>query len=401
MKIIMYKLISLFLLGLTWNNVWAQTIDGPTEICPSSLLVTTYELIDYPCDAIANLNWQLDYPVSAAYGGSNPVVITWSTTGADDEAILSVTYDCINYSSDGTPVVTKDTVELEIAILNINEPIITSSSLVELTCSETEFTVNIASQPGSATYSVTHPDCFGYSYSSSSSQFNFTTDNSASGEICITIYQPSCGTSRTECITVTRECEDNLTFSSASPISNSYNPVNNYITASDVSTASFSNLEFKAGKAILLQPGFSGDKVFLAHIGPCSCVPDGQTGCFYQRSAQSTSTGTSSTRRNPQSSVNPDYIAKQQTRLVSTEDAVSNAFSIYPNPSSGAFTIHFEKQPLNATIQIFDIMGRLQKSIPANNPIQVIDASELESGVYLVVVSGQEHLFKEKIIISK
>lgn len=394
MKIMIYKLIGLLILSLTWNSAWSQSISGPTEICPASFMTTTYELIDIPCDEIEDVDWQLDYPVPILYSGTNPVVLTWSTTGSDNDATLTVTYKCINYDEDGEPIVTLDTVELEITILNINEPIITSSNLVELTCSDTEFTIDIASQPGGAVFDITYPDCFEYTYDNL--QFDFTTDNAATGEICITVYQLECGTSKTECVTVTRACEDNLIFSSSSPITDSYNSVNNYITASDVSTTAFSELEFKAGKAILLQPGFYANEVFLAHIGPCSCVPEGEIGCFYSR-APAGSNSTNGNQRNFR--FNSDNTTEHKEEVISTIEV--NTLNIYPNPSSGTFNIHFDELPLNTNIQIFDLMGRLRKSIPINNTIQTIDASELENGVYMIVVPSEEQLFKEKIIISK
>lgn len=407
MKIIIYKLISLLLLGLAYNNAWAQgvSIDGPTEICPSDLIINSYELIgtDATCDAIDNINWQLDYPVPILYSGTNPVTLTWSTTTASNEATLTVIYDCIDLDDDGNVLgTTRDTATLDITILNINEPIITSPSIVELDCNETAFTIDVSTQPGSEYYSVTQPDCFEYTYDATNSQFNFTTDNAASGEVCITVHHPSCGTSKTECITVQRACEDNLAFSSTSPITNSYHSVNNYITASDVSTTSFSTLEFKAGKAIVLQPGFYGNEVFLAHIGPCSCLPEGETGCSYGRFVQDNPTNMHVAQSKIQKVKMPDNsTTNQNTVLYSTAKAMHNSFSIYPNPSQGAFTVQFQKLPSNTIIQIFDMMGRVRKHITVNKLTQLINASDLENGVYIVVVSGQEHLFKEKIIISK
>lgn len=391
MKIIMYKLVILFLLGLTGNRVCAQTITGSTEFCPSGSISTSYSLTGTSCNSISNISWSCDYIGNVTFVGSNPVLMLWTPNAGDSEATVSVSYDCITYDSENNPQVDHETVDLDISVLNIHEPIIASSSVVELTCNETEFTVNLSAQPGSsATADVTHPNCFGYT--SSGTQFNFTTDNSASGEICITVNQPYCGISKKECITVTRECEDNLTFSSASPIDNEYNSVNRYIAASDASTASFSYLEFKAGKGILLRPGFSSNQSFLAHIGPCSCAPVLGNGCFYQKSLQSVSV------IDAQSSNDK---TEEGTDLFSRVNVANNAFIIYPNPSKGMFTIHFEEQAPNTTIQIFDVMGKLLKSIPTKSLIQTIDASELDNGVYIVVVSDGEQLLKEKMIISK
>jgi hypothetical protein len=387
MKNIMYKLI-IFLLGLMGNSASAQYITGPTEFCPpSNTIGGLYSLLG-ACSSASNINWELDYPSpGVTIVGSNPVSITWSPVSGETEGKIKVTYDCTD--TDGN--VTEEEVSLNVSVLYINQPIINSSSVVELTCDETTFTVNLGTQAGSsATYSVSHPSCFSYTYNNY--KFNFTTDNSASGEICITLNQPNCGTSIEQCITVTRECEDNLTFSSTSPIDNDYNSVNRYIAASDASTASFSDLEFKAGKGILLQPGFSSNQSFLAHIGPCSCAPVSGGGCFYQKNAESIPAD------DPQ---NTKEETKEGIDLFSTIDVENNRFVIYPNPSEGVFTIRFEEEPENAVIQIFDVMGKLRKSILNKNSVQIIDVSELENGVYIVVVAGKETLFKEKLVISK
>lgn len=401
MKIIMYKLVGLCLMVLIGNSLKAQTILGPTEFCPgNNFIVSNYTLNDGSCTDTENEEWELVYPVTSGIIGTNPIVLTWSTLGSGpDQATLKVKYDCVTYDSDGNKLTEEKTAELIIKILNINTPIITSSSVVNLVCNETEFTVNLAPQQGSVNYSVSAPDCF--SYSLSVSQLNFTTDNAASGEVCITVSRPFCGLSEQQCITVNRDCADELHFSSSSPISSSYNSVDNYITASNVSTTSFSTAEFKAGKAITLQPGFSANEVFLAHIGPCSCLPDGSTGCFYGKSAQVTSQGGNPTRGNRRRlHVSSNQVQEEKSILAATQN-IEHAFTIYPNPSTGIFTISFDEIPSNTTIQVFDMMGRLRKSVMAEYVEQTIDVSELENGMYIIVLSSESTSSKEKIIIAK
>jgi len=398
MKIITYKLISFLLLVLTWNSLFAQTISGPTEVCPNNIINGSYSLSSGSCNTISNITWSLNSPNASIYLGTNPVNISWSASaGAGDNVTLTATYNCTTTDSNGDPVVTSNTATLDIAILVINEPIITSSSTVNLVCNETDpFVITIAGQPGPAAYSVTHPDCFSYSYANN--QFTFTPDGAAYGEICITINQSSCATSKTECITVARACEDNLVFSSTASITNNYHSVNNYITASNASTTSFPNLEFKAGKAITLQPGFSVGSVFLAHIGPCSCLPDGSIGCLHERAAQSTSLSSSTRGSRGRLQINSNQTQKSS---ITSAESISSIFTVYPNPSKGLFTLHFDVMPSNATIQIFDVMGRLRKSMVVTQNQQTINASELENGVYIIVVSDQEQSFKEKIVIAK
>ena len=395
MKSIVYKQMLLFLLGLIGNNLFAQTISGPTEICPGINLVTgSYTLTDNTCSSISNINWNLNYPTTSVTAGSNPVTITWSTLGSGpDQATLTATYDCTTYDSDGNPQTQSKTATLIIYILNVNTPIIASPSSINLLCNDvTPFTISITPQPGPASYSVEHPDCFSYTYANN--QFTFTPDAAAYGEICITIAQTSCNIEKTECITVARNCANDLTFSSASPITNEYNSVNNYIVASDVSTNTFSNVEFKAGKAVTLEPGFSANEVFLAHIGPCSCLPEGVTGCFYGKSRSSRS------NRNNARSNKLVNIPEHKMETISAAPSEST-FGIYPNPTQGVFTIHLEEVSSDAVVQVFDLMGRLRKTVAIKHIQQTIDASELENGVYIVVLSGQERLLKEKIIISK
>jgi hypothetical protein len=81
-----------------------------------------------------------------------------------------------------------------------------------------------------------------------------------------------------------------------------------------------------------------------------------------------------------------------------------NAFSISPNPTSGTFTITFSRPPENATIEIYDALGRLRSStVPVENGAKKIsiDVSHLPAGIYFVSVSTNALLSTLPIEIMK
>lgn len=78
-------------------------------------------------------------------------------------------------------------------------------------------------------------------------------------------------------------------------------------------------------------------------------------------------------------------------------------FSIYPNPNTGNFTVNFTSQSSNAIeILVHDIRGRevYMKSYN-NSPLfnQMIELTNVESGIYLVTVKDGERKEVKKIII--
>ena len=72
---------------------------------------------------------------------------------------------------------------------------------------------------------------------------------------------------------------------------------------------------------------------------------------------------------------------------------------IYPNPSPGTFQI---KYPINTFehIQVFDISGQLLRRESLSGTQKTITAN-LQSGVYLIRLSGKSKSTVRKLIISK
>lgn len=66
---------------------------------------------------------------------------------------------------------------------------------------------------------------------------------------------------------------------------------------------------------------------------------------------------------------------------------IDNRFNVYPNPSEGLFTIEFNELPQTA-VDIYDLNGRLLKTMRINSNVSNIDLSSYEKGIYILNVHG-------------
>ncbi|HQQ94980.1 MAG TPA: T9SS type A sorting domain-containing protein [Bacteroidia bacterium] len=88
--------------------------------------------------------------------------------------------------------------------------------------------------------------------------------------------------------------------------------------------------------------------------------------------------------------------------------SVQNNISLYPNPSNGLVTIEFPADNQeNTRIQMFDLNGRLVKSIEGSKDgsgmvKQNIETSDLNPGIYIISVSGDSNVKRAaKLIVTK
>ena len=76
--------------------------------------------------------------------------------------------------------------------------------------------------------------------------------------------------------------------------------------------------------------------------------------------------------------------------------------SIYPNPTSGHFTITFAQQSRdkNLKIEVFDVLGRLCYNLKKENSTDqlTLDATDINSGVFFVKLSGDNFEYIKKLI---
>ncbi len=81
-------------------------------------------------------------------------------------------------------------------------------------------------------------------------------------------------------------------------------------------------------------------------------------------------------------------------------DNSNTSFSVYPNPSSGRFSIKiFESTEQNEILEIYNICGMLVFSQNLKNTVENIDLQPLETGIYMVKVKNSNKQFVKKLII--
>ena len=93
------------------------------------------------------------------------------------------------------------------------------------------------------------------------------------------------------------------------------------------------------------------------------------------------------------------------THVVALKSEIDGtAIAVYPNPANNQFQIAFEGfKSETANINILDNSGRKVLSLNnnvINNPVQIVNASGFQSGVYYIHVTSETESFIEKIVIT-
>ena len=87
---------------------------------------------------------------------------------------------------------------------------------------------------------------------------------------------------------------------------------------------------------------------------------------------------------------------------LSTNDIVNNNFSIFPNPNKGSFNIQFSAVPLDFSIEVFDLMGRVVYENNFNQSSGLVYTVAIEnptSGVYFANIKSGDGIVTKKIIV--
>lgn len=116
---------------------------------------------------------------------------------------------------------------------------------------------------------------------------------------------------------------------------------------------------------------------------------------FFRIKSISSSTGIESDFSNTVS-------AKPSVILGTGEETANNIFQVYPNPSSGVFSLKIEEMKgKNAGIKILDMGGRLvfQKNIQIDGKLEEHLSLDLAKGMYLLQVNTEIDSFKRKLVI--
>ena len=92
------------------------------------------------------------------------------------------------------------------------------------------------------------------------------------------------------------------------------------------------------------------------------------------------------------------FVAKYfQTAIgINNNEYSKDLFSIYPNPSTGKFSIEFSNQHQITSVEIYNLLG---ESVFQQQNTNEIDLSSAAKGIYFVKVYAGEKIYTEKIIV--
>ncbi|WP_452229093.1 T9SS type A sorting domain-containing protein [Lacinutrix sp. MEBiC02404] len=95
-----------------------------------------------------------------------------------------------------------------------------------------------------------------------------------------------------------------------------------------------------------------------------------------------------------------DNIRLTGTFTLSAEDNVMESLAVYPNPAYHTITLSNPKQLVLNNVNLYDLRGRLVKSIPLNSGSleETMDISNLEAGVYLLEIQSNNGTLTKKMI---
>ena len=91
------------------------------------------------------------------------------------------------------------------------------------------------------------------------------------------------------------------------------------------------------------------------------------------------------------------FLANEAT-MSNTEHASETKFNVYPNPSTGVFSINADVT--EGYLEVRDVLGRTVKNISFNTPSPyAVDLSELPRGIYILNLSSGNASYSQKIIL--
>jgi len=105
---------------------------------------------------------------------------------------------------------------------------------------------------------------------------------------------------------------------------------------------------------------------------------------------------------------NSTYLSNYYVSVDEYDRVTENNITMYPNPTNGDVTIEFETENNEeASIQVYDLNGRLVKSLPAQKAgtgmmKQTLETGDLNAGIYIINVSGDSNVKRAaKLIVTK
>ena len=83
--------------------------------------------------------------------------------------------------------------------------------------------------------------------------------------------------------------------------------------------------------------------------------------------------------------------------VVGTNDFILQNIDVYPNPSNGQWTILSKNKEINL-IEIFNLQGKLIRTIFPNNELTIINGTDFSDGIYFAKISTDEGIGCVKLL---
>ncbi len=91
----------------------------------------------------------------------------------------------------------------------------------------------------------------------------------------------------------------------------------------------------------------------------------------------------------------------QQVGINDSEFQKADIAAVYPNPAIDQFTVEFEVNQKNASIQVLNEMGEELKCIPFSGSKLILDRGDLKAGIYFIrLMDSKGHSTTKKIILN-
>jgi len=93
----------------------------------------------------------------------------------------------------------------------------------------------------------------------------------------------------------------------------------------------------------------------------------------------------------------PDGVFDPATSIRSSEN--SNPFNVYPNPARNLINLNLDSKFVNSGYELFNITGQIVKRGIILSETSQIDVSALNSGMYMIKVTGASQILSESFIV--
>ncbi len=84
------------------------------------------------------------------------------------------------------------------------------------------------------------------------------------------------------------------------------------------------------------------------------------------------------------------------TSVLSTNNSIFESFKMFPNPTNGNF-VYFNVTE-DATINIYNILGKLIQSVEVTQNKNSIDVSKFSAGIYMLKINSGTQFINKKLI---